>query len=116
MVLLGGSCAPATRPGGQVTHVVVCWLKQPGDHTARRQLIQESRSFEAIPGVVSVWAGSVLPSTRPAVDSSFDVAVVMRFADERALNAYEHDPRHLAAVQRTLKPLVARYIVYDFSE
>jgi hypothetical protein len=56
----------------------------------------------------------VLPSTRPSVDSTFDVAIVMTFKDMYALEAYTKNPLHLDAVQNTLKPLVARYVVYDF--
>src|SRR5579862_2059025 len=94
-----------------VTHVVVCWLKNPGDQAAAQQLIDDSKSFSQIPGIVNVSAGRVLPSTRPAVDSSFDVAIVMKFRDEKSLLDYGQNPIHLAAVERTLKPLVAKYVI-----
>jgi hypothetical protein len=111
LVLFSLSCQQA-----RVTHVVVCWLKTPGDEHARQQLIDDSMSFAKIPGVVHVSAGRVLPSTRPAVDSSFDVAVVMKFRDQKALEGYAAHPIHLRAVERTLKPLVARYVIYDYVE
>jgi hypothetical protein len=112
-MLLGISgCAREAR----VTHIVVCWLKNPGDADARRQLIDDSKSFTKIPGVVCVSAGNVLPSTRPSVDSTFDVAVVMKFKDEKALASYASHPIHLQAVERTLKPLVAKYVIYDYVE
>lgn len=100
----------------EVTHIVVCWLKNPANAADRAQLINESRNLGHIPGVVSVSAGTVLPSDRAAVDSSFDVAIVMKFKDEAALVSYSKNPMHLAAVERTLKPLVAKYVVYDFRE
>jgi hypothetical protein len=112
MFLVFPGCAPEAR----VTHVVVCWLKDPADAHARQQLIADSKSFTKIPGVVSVSAGNVLPSTRPSVDSSFDVAVVMKFRDEQALASYASHPIHLRAVERTLKPLVAKYVIYDYVE
>jgi len=113
---VGSAPAPATRPH-RVDHVVVCWLKEPGDARAKEQLVTVSKSFVGkIPGLVSVSAGEVYPSTRPAVDSSFDVAIVMTFRDAAALEAYPKSPEHLRAVETTLKPLVARYIVYDFIE
>jgi len=111
LVLLSLSCQQA-----RVTHVVVCWLKTPGDEHARQQLIDDSKSFTRIPGIVNVSAGRGLPSTRPAVDSTFDVAIVMKFKDEAALAEYSHHPIHLAAVERTLKPLVAKYVIYDYKE
>lgn len=95
-------------------HVVVCWLKNPGNADERAALIRESKGLGEIPGVLHVSAGTVLPSTRPAVDSSFDVAIVMTFKDEASLAEYASHPKHLAAVERTLKPLVAKYVVYDY--
>jgi hypothetical protein len=97
-----------------VKHVVVCWLKTPGDEAARKQVIDESRAFlGVIPGLLDVAAGPALPSTRPAVDSSFDVAVVMTFKDEASLRAYDTHARHKQAVDRVLRPLVSRLVIYD---
>jgi hypothetical protein len=96
-----------------ITHVVICWLKSPGDSAARQQLIDTSYGFRQIPGVVSVTAGPPLPSTRPVVDSSFDVAVVMQFKDEQALRAYEQHPIHKKAVSDVLRPLTAKILIYD---
>jgi hypothetical protein len=81
------SCAPLTRNNKtrtSVTHVVVAWLKEPGSEGAQQKLIEASRRFEKIPGVVRVTVGRALPSARPVVDSSFDVAVVITFRDETA--------------------------------
>lgn len=105
------------RREGQVNHLVICWLKQPGDEKSRQELIDASKSFEkTIPGVVRVTAGYPLPSTRPVVDSSYDVGIVMIFRDEAALRVFEHHPAHMEAVDKTLKPLVQRFVVYDFVE
>jgi hypothetical protein len=109
MLMVGCQHAP-------VSHVVVCWLKEPGSAAARQQLIDDSRSFTKIPGIVAVSAGEPIPSTRPAVDSSFDVAIVMKFKDEKSLATYGTHPLHLQAIERTLKPLVAKYVIYDFKE
>ena len=111
LILMLASCQQA-----HVTHVVVCWLKTPGDEHACQQLINDSKSFTRIPGIVNVSAGRVLPSTRPSVDSTFDVAIVMKFKDEEALKSYGSHPVHLEAVERTLKPLVAKYVIYDYKE
>ena len=100
-------------PRGSVTHVVVCWLKQPGDEAARQRIVDASYGFRAIPGVLHVAAGRALPSDRPVVDDGFDVAVVMTFEDEAALRAYDAHPLHQRAVADTLRPLVDRLIIYD---
>jgi hypothetical protein len=105
----------AARPG-RVNHVVVAWLKNPGDENDRQKLIHTSRQFLEIPGVISVSAGRAIPSTRPVVDSSFDVAVVIVFRDEAALRAYDIHPIHKQAVEDVLKPLVKKQIVYDLTD
>jgi hypothetical protein len=78
-------------------------------------LIDASHDFVGkIPGLVSVDAGRVSPSTRPSVDSSYDVAIVMTFVDEAALIGYGKSPQHQQAVRDVLRPLVDHYVVYDF--
>ena len=105
-----------TPPAAGVTHVVLVWLKQPGDAEARKALIGASQQLRSIPGVVDVQAGAVLPSTRPTVDSTFDVGIVMTFTDEQALRAYATHPNHLKLVDEVLKPSADRYKVYDFRD
>lgn len=123
LLLLATSCspeekktvsAPFPKPPATVQHVVVCWLKEPGNEIARAQLIGTSLGFQDLPGVVAVHAGTPLPSDRPVVDDSFDVAITMAFRDEAALQAYENHPAHKKAVEAVLKPLVARLVIYDF--
>ncbi|MDQ3439707.1 MAG: Dabb family protein [Planctomycetota bacterium] len=93
---------------------MLCWLKTPGDVAARQKIVETSRTFESIPGVVSVTCGRALPSTRPVVDSSYDVAIMITFADEGALHAYDGHPTHKQAVDEVLKPLVGKFLIYDF--
>ena len=77
VVLLFSSVSCSTMPrggggarSGEVTHVIVVWLKKPGDEAARKRVIEESKKLVEIPGVRSVSAGSVIPSPRQVVDSS----------------------------------------------
>lgn len=110
VVGLSGCCVRAP----EVTHVVVCHLKEPGNQDHRYELIRESLELAGIPGVKRVAAGKPLAgSTRPVVDSSYDVLIVMTFKNERALAAYQESPRHKRAVEEVLKPLVDRYVIYD---
>ena len=120
LVIWGLGCASnrashnATAP---VSHVVVCWLKSPGDAAARRELIEASHAFQGkIPGLIQIYTGEPLPSTRPVVDTSYDVAVTMVFRDEAALRNYEKSPTHQKAVKETLQPLVAKLVIYDFAD
>lgn len=118
--MLGGCATSGANTGnanqGTIAHVVICWLKNPGNEADRLAL--EKRSFELakIPGVLSVHAGRTLTSERPIVDDSFDVAVVMTFESEEALQNYEKHPEHKRAVAEILKPLTSRVIVYDIKQ
>ena len=100
----------------RVTHVVVAWLKEPGNQQQQQQLIDLSKTFKAIPGVVDVTAGRTLPSTRPVVDTSYDVAIVIRLTDREALQTYTKHPIHVEAAEKTFNPLVERFVIYDFEE
>lgn len=106
---------PATSHAapGQVSHVVVFWLKNPQSTADRAALSQASKSFRSLPGVVRVEVGRPLPVRRPRIEQSFDLAVILTFRDRAALTRFASDPRHTAAVRSVLKPLVKRYIVFD---
>ena len=65
-------------------------------------------------GVTEVCVGRSLPVERP-VEQPFDIGVVMTFKDVRALKKFETNQRHQQLVEAALRPLVRRYIVYNFS-
>lgn len=109
------SAAPTPPPKGSVTHVVIFYLKTPGDAAARKQLVEATRNFKSIPGVLAVSAGSVFPTTRPHVDATFDVGITITFADADAMQAYVKDPRHEQAVKEVLMPLAKDWKTYDYT-
>jgi hypothetical protein len=99
---------------GQVEHVVLIWLKAQGNPAQRDQIVAATKDFQkSIPGILSISAGTALPSDRPVVDDSFDIALVMRFENQAALASYEKHPVHVKAVTEVLKPLAGRILVYD---
>jgi hypothetical protein len=67
-----------------------------------------------IPGVTGLRMGEMIPSDRAIVDSTFDVALIVSFADSAALESYLTHPVHVELVEKTLKPLVEKIRVYDF--
>ena len=87
-------------PTSKVHHVVVCWLNGPGNEEARQKVIEVSRGFSAIPGVIDVRAGSVIQSEREIVDSSFDAAIYLTFENEQKLFEYLNHPIHKKAVKK----------------
>jgi hypothetical protein len=114
VLLLSGCSQTQSPPPGTITHVVICYLKQPADPAARRKLIDASKEFRAIPGVLDVRVGKALPSTRPIVVSDYDVGVVITYRDADAMKIYATHPIHEKAVREVLQPLTSKVIIYDF--
>jgi hypothetical protein len=118
-VSAAGSCPVlAAEPGrdAAVVHVVLVWLKEPGNPEHRQRIIEISREFETIPGVIDVSVGEVVLSDRPIVDDSFDVGLYLTFSSVDAMNTYLADDRHQQALREVFRPLSERYIVYDFQD
>ncbi len=111
------SCAPIAPPAprGSVDHVVLVWLKRPGNAADREALMDAGRELRSIPGIHFLDQGTALPSERPTVDDSFDVGYVMRFDSPAALEAYAKHPLHQQKVNEVLKPLSRRILVYDIT-
>lgn len=108
------SCATIAAPAkpGSVDHVVLVWLKRAGNEQDKQKLIQLGHELRAIPGIRFLDSGTALPSQRPIVDDSFDVAYVMRFDSPAALEAYAVHPVHVKAKDE-LTRLSERIVVYD---
>ncbi len=103
-----------TTPKGKIEHVVLVWLKRPGNAADRTTLIATAKKFQAeISQIQHLSVGPAVPSERPIVDDSFDVAFVMRFANKADLDAYEKHPVHVNAVKQTLLPIAKKVLVYD---
>ena len=100
---------------GTVTHVVLIWLKTPGDATVRKLLIDSSKALKGVPGVVDVHAGTMLPSTRPVVDSTYDIGLVFTFANVKAMQDYLANPTHVKLLNEVIKPNADHYKVFDFT-
>lgn len=117
--LLLSSCAVCpfghkTTAAGKVEHVVLVWLKHPGNAADRATLLATARKFQAeIPLIKHMSVGTAVASERPVVDDSFDVGFVMRFASKADMDAYEKHPVHQKAVKETLLPLAKKIQVYD---
>ncbi len=104
----------AEQDQGSVTHVVLVWLKDPGNKAMRNQFIKESRSLNNLPGIIHRHVGEVLPTHRKIADDSFDVAITATLKNEQALQSYLDHPKHKQVVDKKLKPLINRAVAYDF--
>jgi hypothetical protein len=100
-----------TTPKGKVEHVVLVWLKKPGDAADRAKVISAAKMFQAeIQEIQHLSVGTPLASDRPVVD---DVGLVMRFANSTDLGTYEKHPVHVKAVKEVLQPIAKKLLVYD---
>ncbi|MBE0470671.1 MAG: Dabb family protein [Methyloprofundus sp.] len=98
----------------RVSHVIVVWLKEPGNAQMREQFITASRALEQLPGVLSRHVSAVIASDLPKVDDTFDVAVTVTFENAKALKNYMQSQKHKKMLDEQLKPLVNRVVVYNF--
>lgn len=113
------SCAqlcPMAPKTGNVEHVVLAWLNEPGNAAVKDKMVAATHTFQKeIPGILALSVGDAIPSNRDVVDDSFDLAIVIRFKDKAALDAYEKHPVHVKAVKEVLAPNVSKLKVYDVS-
>ena len=109
------SCATIAPPAahGTVDHVVLLWLKRPGNAADRQAIRAACADLRVLPGIKFLDSGTALASDRPIVDDSFDVGLTMRFDSVKSLRAYETDPRHLKQKTDVLIPLSKKILVYD---
>ncbi len=115
LLISGCTTTPTSDQDETYVHFVAMWLKNPANEQDRQKIIDTTQSFVGkIPGLVSVSAGRMKPSTRPVVDSTYDIGLVMTFDSEQALNAYPSHPIHQQAVKEVITPLVDHFKVYDF--
>lgn len=115
LLLTGCATSSPKHVDGALVHVVLVWLKEPGNTTHRRQLIEASKTLSVIEGVTAVRTGVSLASERSVVDDSFDVGIYVELASKEALAIYAGHPHHKAILKETIGPLTERYIVYDFT-
>jgi len=116
LLVMSGCTAARKANQGTVHHVVLCWLKDSGNAAQRSQIIEASRSFAEIPGVVDVRVGEAIESDRKIVDDSFDVAIFVTLADMESMAAYLSHPIHEKAKTEILLPVIDRILVYDFKD
>lgn len=116
LVLLLWPADPSAASGAdsRIVHVVLVWLREPGNADQRAQVIEATRGFSTIPGVEEIRVGEPVPSQRSAVDDSFDIGLYMIFSSKEALETYLTHPKHKAAQRSIFRPLVKKAIIYDF--
>jgi hypothetical protein len=97
-----------------VSHVVIFWTDPAKLNAADEVMAGANKFLKDIPGVLAFHAGKMLPSHRPVVDQTYQVALNISFHDKHAEHHYQIHPQHLEFVEHCVKPFVKKVVVYDF--
>ena len=110
-------CATAPNPpaSGKIYHIGLVWLKESGNAAQRQKIVAAAHAFaREIPEVKFLSVGQTLPSASSYVDASFDVCLIIQFADKAAMERYNQHPVHQKAAHEAFLPLAQKILFYDF--
>lgn len=97
------------------SHVVI-FFTDPNNPTAADELVAGCEKYlRPIPGVLTFHVGRMVPSHRPVVDQSYQVALNLVFPDKKAQDDYQVHPLHIDFVEKVFKRVCVKVIVYDFA-
>jgi hypothetical protein len=97
------------------SHVVIFWT-DPANPKAAEELIEGANKYlKPIPGVLHYHVGRMVPSHRPVVDQSYQVALNLVFADKASQDDYQIHPLHVDFVEKVFKRVCTKVVVYDFA-
>ncbi len=97
------------------SHIVIFWADPNKPQAANDLITGAERYLRPIPGVASFHVGRMVPSHRPVVDQSYQVAVNIQFKDKQTQDNYQTHPLHLEFVEKCFKPNCVKCVVYDFA-
>ena len=96
------------------SHIVIFWT-EPSVPTAADELVAGANEYlKSIPGILHFHVGRMASSNRAVVDQTYQVALNLVFPDKRIQDAYQAHPQHLEFVEKVLKRVCKRVVVYDF--
>ena len=96
------------------SHVVIFWTDPAQPQAADELIAGAERHLKPISGVTQFHIGKMVGSHRPVVDQTYQVALNTVFNDKQAQDEYQTHPEHLVFVDKYVKRLVKRVLVYDF--
>ena len=99
----------------KITHVIIVWLKKPGDAMQRQRFVDASRKLNNLPGILNRHVGVFKPGHGHGQENSFDVAVSVTLESQQAMDAYMNSPVHQQIIKKQLAPLVRKMVTYNFS-
>jgi len=97
------------------SHIVIFWT-DPANPKATDDLLAGCEKYlRPIPGVLHYHVGKMVGSPRPVVEQTYQVAINLTFSSKKAQDDYQVHPLHVEFVEKVLKPLCKRVLVYDFA-
>jgi len=97
-----------------LSHVVIFWTNPAYLGAVDELIAGTNQLLKDIPGVQRFHVGKMVPSPRPVVEQSYQVALNLMFADKKAEQAYQAHPLHLEFVEKYVERFVIKVVVYDF--
>lgn len=97
------------------SHVVIFWTKPGIAHATEELLAGAVKYLKPIPGILHFHVGRMVPSQRPVVDQTYQVALNVVFADKATQDAYQVHPLHVEFIEKVFKRVCERVVVYDFA-
>lgn len=96
------------------SHIVVFWTDPARPNAAEELISGVDKHLKLIPGIRHFHVGRMAPSSRPVVDQTYQVALNLVFPDRKTQDEYQLHPQHLEFVEKYVKRLVQKVVVYDF--
>jgi hypothetical protein len=97
------------------SHIVIFWTR-PEQPNATDELVAGANEYlRPIPGVLHFHVGKMVPSYRPVVNQTYQVALNIIFPDKQAQDDYQGHPRHVEFVEKVFKRVCERVAVFDFA-
>jgi len=96
------------------SHIVVFWT-DPAQPKAADEVIESAqRLLKDIPGIRHFHVGKMVPTERPVVDHTYQVALNVVFDDRKAQDQYQVHPKHREFVDTVFKRVCKKAWIYDF--
>ena len=96
------------------SHVVIFWTHPAKPDAAAALIAGAEQYLRPIPGVLHFHIGKMVPSHRPVVEQSYQVALNLVFPSKQAQDDYQVHPLHVEFIEKAFKPNCQKVVVYDF--
>merc|ERR1719468_755301 len=93
----------------------MCTVREDATDAEKEAMMQEMYKLRTIDGVLNMSLG---PTTTPQRSQGYTHAMVARFKDQAALDAYQVHPMHIKFVTEFMKPVVdpkVPLVILDFN-